>query len=201
MNTQATIAENLNTDADAIVAAFVDALEKGGVSVAEWSGRYPQFGRDFARIAAQSFGGGAVGEDSATTDRLQRVAQSALLKYKAAYLGVQPLVSLVDKERGVTAANLAKATLLPLPLVAKLNQRLFTAASVPAALIGRVADAIGRTTDEVIAFLAGPPMLARSAAYRADDAPVVGTQEDFQAALLADDSVSPEAKAAYSVNG
>jgi hypothetical protein len=108
---------------------------------------------------------------------------------------------LVDKESGLTAAKIAQAIALPLPFVAKLNQRLFTASSLPAALVGRIADAIGRSTDEVIGFLAGPPTLARSAAYRSDDAPVVGEQEDFQAALLADDSVSAEAKATYSTNG
>ncbi|MBC8137603.1 MAG: hypothetical protein H8F28_17105 [Fibrella sp.] len=201
MNTQATVAENFNTEADAIVTAFADALENGEASVADWSGRYPQLGRDFARIAAQNFVGANGGEDNAVTQRLQRVAQSALVKYRTAYLGVQPLTSLVDKERGITAANIAQAISLPLPFVAKLNQRLFTAASVPATLVGRIADAIGRTTDEVVAFLAGPPMLARSAAYRADDAPVIGEQEDFQAALLADRSVSQEAKTAYSGNG
>lgn len=202
MNTQTTVAENFDAEGDAIVAAFAEALENGGASVADWSGRYPRFGRDFARIAARNFGGTvAAGEDAEATARLQRVAQDALRKHKAAYLGVQPLVSLVDKERGITAAGIAQATMLPLPFVAKLNQRLFTAASVPAALVGRVAEAIGRTTDEVVAFLAGPPTLARAAAYRSDDAPVVGEQEDFQAALFADATVSPEAKAAYRTNG
>ncbi|MBC7809187.1 MAG: hypothetical protein H7145_23885 [Akkermansiaceae bacterium] len=201
MNTQADIADNLNSEADAIITAFADALENGGASVADWSGRHPQLGRDFARIAAQNFGGWAGGADNATTERLQRVAQGVLLKHKSAYLGVQVLTSLVDKERGITAANIAQATSLPLPFVAKLNQRLFTAASIPATLVGRVAEAIGRTTEDVVAFLAGPPMLARAAAYRADDAPVVGEQEDFRAALLSDASVSPEARATYSVNG
>ncbi len=202
MNTQAaTVADNLDRDADAIVTAFAEALENGGASVADWSGRYPRFGRDFARIAARNFGGAAEGDDAATAERLRRVARGALLKYKVAYLGVQPLTALVDKERGITAAQLAQATLLPLPFVAKLNQRLFSAASVPTALVARIADAVGRTADEVAAFLAGPPMLARAAAYRADDAPVVGAQEDFGTALLADEAVSTEAREAYRANG
>lgn len=201
MNTQTTVAENLNIEADEIVTAFANALENGGANVADWSGRYPQFGRDFARIAAQNFAGPNSVEDNAATERLQRVAQNTLRKYKTAYLGVQPLVSLVDKESGITAAKIAQAIALPLPFVAKLNQRLFTASSLPAALVGRIADAIGRSADEVLGFLAGPPTLARAAAYRSDDAPVVGEQEDFQAALLSDASVSAEAKATYSTNG
>lgn len=201
MNTQAAVADNLNIEGDAVVSAFADALENGGASVADWSGRYPQFGRDFARIAARNFGGAAESENGIETERLRRVAQGTLQKYRAAYLGAQPLVSLVDKERGITAASIAQATALPVPFIAKLNQRLFTAASVPATLIERVADAVGRTAEDVVAFLAGPPTLARAAAYRADDAPVVGEQEDFAAALLADPSVSPEAKAIYSANG
>ena len=207
MNTQV-VEEILNTEGDAIVTAFAEALAKGGASVADWSARYPEFGRDFARIAAQSFTFGTTFEpdaffaesdrDAAATERLRNVAQNTLLRYKAAYLGTQSLVSLVDKESGVTAAKLAEATLLPLPFVAKLNQRLFTAASVPAQVVARIAETIGRSVDEVNAFLAGPPMLSRAAAYRADDAPMVGEQEDFHAALQADASVPENIKALYS---
>lgn len=205
MNTQV-VADTLNNDGDAIVTAFADALASGDASVADWSARYPELGRDFARVAAQNFAENRETRASAPTDmthsdalanRLRSVARNTLLRYKTAYIGEEPLVSLVDKERGITAARIAQATLLPLPFVAKLNQRLFTAASIPTAAVARIADAIGRSVEDVRVFLAGPPMLARAAAYRSDDAPMVGEQEDFTAALQSDEGVSPEARALY----
>ncbi len=192
-------AENLDHDADAVLVAFVGELERGAASVADWSGRHPRLGRDFARLAAQNFAGGdtAPENDPLTAERLGRIARNTLLRYKAAYLGADALTALIDKERGITAARLSEATRLPVPFIAKLNQRLFTLASLPPALIGRLAETVGRTADEVAAFLAGPPMLARNAAYRSDDAPTVAAQEDFVAALRADGSVTAEARAIY----
>ena len=197
MNTQI-ITETLENDTDAVLIAFTDALEKGGASLVDWSERYPGLGRDFARLAAQSFAGirGTVAE-STNVERLQSVALAALRKQKSAYFATQPLMTLVDKERGITAAKLAQTTLLPVPFIAKLNQRLFIASTVPGELIARIAEAIGRTVDDVASYLSGPPLLARAAAYRSDDAPIVGEPEDFSKALLTDRTIPQEIRDLY----
>ena len=182
-------------DTDGILTAFAQDYEAGVANVADWSKRFPDLGRDFARVAAQAFAGSDAAPEP--DERLQRVALNALRLHKAAYLSAAPLVSLIDKERGITAAALAAAIGLPLPFVAKLNQRLFHAATIPQALVTRLADATRRSVDDVNAFLLAPPTLARGAAYRADDAPVVGQAADFADALRADASVSPEARALY----
>ena len=147
MNTELTI------DNDATLTAFATDLETGTtVRVADWSERYPALGRDFARVAASHFAGETPDTtgDAPTESRLL----FALRQRKKAYFAVAALTSLVDKERGITAAKLASALELPLAFVAKLNQRLFHAATIPATLINRLAETVGRGADEIAAYLA-----------------------------------------------
>ena len=196
MNTQPVLANTDPTDADEILVAFRDALP--GASVAQWSAQYPTLGRDFARIAASTFAGPDTDTSYiAQSQRLAAVQSRKLAELKAAYLGTAQLAAIIDKERGFTAAKIAEAIALPAPYVAKLNQRLFAVASIPQTLINRLADAIGRSANEVAAYLALPPTLSRAAAYRADDNPTISGQEDFQSVLAADTTVSADSKAEY----
>jgi len=192
------IAVDNETDVDGTLIAFADAAKSGNASVAEWSGRHPALARDFARIATEIF----VGEtdetiDAAFVESLRRVGRTRLASLRARY-AAPALVSLVDKERGITSEKIAAHLALPVQYVAKLQRRLFAPESLPQTLIQRLAAAIDRTVDEVSAYLAAPPTLARAAAYRSDDAPTLGSQEDFHAVLSADDTVSHEVKTAYS---
>lgn len=183
---------------DALLTAFAQDFETGTASVADWVGRYPALSRDFARIASETFAG--VEPEAAPDERLQAALMNALRKQKSAYLGASAMVSLLDKDRGITAARIAQTIALPLPYVAKLNQRLFQAATLPARLIERLADAVGRSVGDVTAYLSQPPMLARGAAYRADDAPTLADAEDFAAIFANDDTVSPETRNFYTQN-
>ncbi|MBC8142985.1 MAG: hypothetical protein H7Y38_16295 [Armatimonadetes bacterium] len=183
---------------DALLTAFAQDVETAAATVADWSRRYPTLGGDFARVATDTFAGAT--PEVAPDDRLQAVLMNALRKQKGAYLGASAIVSLVDKERGITAARIAQTIALPLPYVAKLNQRLFRIATLPARLLERLADAVERSVEDVTAYLSQPPTLARGAAYRSDDAPTVADAEDFVAALRADESVSPETRDLYREN-
>ena len=183
---------------DALLTAFAADYETGAATVAAWSKQYPALGRDFARVAANAYAGDA--PDVATDDRMNALLLAALRQRKSAYLGAAVIVSLVDKERGITAAKIAAAIDLPVPYVGKLNQRLFRAATLPARLVERLADAVGRSVDDVVAFLSASPTLAHGAAYRADDAPVVPDAEDFAATLARDGTVSTEARLLYTTN-
>lgn len=183
---------------DALLTAFAQDVETGAATVADWGNRYPALSRDFARIAADAFAGAA--PEAAPDDRLQSVLMNALRKHRSAFNGAAAMVSLVDKERGITAARIAQTIALPLPYVAKLNQRLFRVATLPARLLERLAVAVERSVEDVTAYLSAPPTLARGAAYRADDAPTVADAEDFALALRADTSVSPETRTFYTEN-
>jgi len=195
MNPNTTVDTEQN--ADALLTAFAEDYETGMSTVADWSAQHPALSRDFARVAADTFAGTP---EAAPDDRLHSVLMNALRKQKSAYLGASAIVSLVDKERGITAAKIAQALALPLPYVAKLNQRLFQAVTLPARLVGRLADAVERSVEEVTAYLSQPPTLARGAAYRADDAPTLADAEDFAAVLAGDDTVSLETRNFYAQN-
>ena len=199
-----TVTENRaesDKEADGLLIAFAEDVERGTGSVAEWSGRYPMLARDFARIAVESFlpDPGPEHESLADPAHLQRAGRAALAAFRQSRAPklVPALQSLTDRNRGILPDTIAKKLGLPVAYVAKLQRRLFVPESLPASLIWRLAEAIERTADEVSAYLAAPPTLARAAAYRSDDAPTVGKQEDFMELLRADASVPLETKAAY----
>lgn len=178
---------------DALLIAFANDYESGTATVTDWAARYPALARDFVRIAADPRG------HESADDRTNAVLLRSLRKQKNAYLGAAAFASLVDKERSITAAKIAQAIALPLPFVAKLNQRLFRAATLPARLVEKLADAVGRSVDDVTAYLSAPPTLARNAAYSNPDAPTLGEAEDFAVALQRDADVSAEARMMYAV--
>jgi len=89
------------------------------------------------------------------------------------YFAAPPLVSLVDeaRARGLAPPVFAKTLRLDTAALGRLNQRLLEASTLPRALVRRVAEAIGRTADEVAAYLSRPPRLAAGAQYKARAAP------------------------------
>lgn len=183
-------------------AALMQFSQAQNASVSEWTARYPELGRDFALLAADRFAGDGESENEAATARVRAIGARTLAAFHAKQTATvlpfsqsAPLVSLLDKERGITADVLAARLGLPKIYVAKLERRSFAAASVPRSLIAAVADEVRRGFDEVMAFLSVPPAIGtRGMAYKSDAAPALGVQEDFAAALAADAGVSDEAK-------
>ena len=89
------------------------------------------------------------------------------------YFATPPIASLVAEAgaRGLAPAAFARALRLDTAVLGRLNQRLLEASTLPRALVRRMAEAIGRTADEVAAYLSQPPRLAAGAQYKAKVAP------------------------------
>jgi hypothetical protein len=186
MNTTVNINES---DRDEALVAFAQA---GGKDLAEWSRRYPAFAGDFARYAAENWGGEKnAPADSAATAHVRQIGLEAVRRLRAASAvpaATPALTSLVaaSAARGLDAEAVAAKLDVPYALFFKLHRRLIAPDSVPAKFVAALAEAVGRTTDEIASYLRQPATLAVGASYRADDTPTVGAQESFAGALQAD---------------
>jgi hypothetical protein len=96
--------------------------------------------------------------------------------------------------QGLTIQTLAAATRLTVPLLVKLDRRLIRFASIPRQAIERIGAALGRSFDEVAAYLQGDPQFASQASFRADVAPQMPDQQDFFDAVETDLMMSEEQK-------
>lgn len=95
---------------------------------------------------------------------------------------------------GLTVQALAAATRLTVPLLVKLDRRLIRFASIPRQAIERIGVALGRSFDEVAAYLQGDSQFAPQASFRADAAPQMPDQQDFFDAVETDLMLSEEQK-------
>lgn len=192
---------------DEILVAFSEALEVSATpaTVRDWMARYPAQAKNIARYAAGRlrpggfgqpvFGDASVANAPVSAARLRQIAQAVISSRRAATsvaFSGSPLRSLLDaaRERGLEAEQVAARLDVPFGVFVKLHRRLVAPASVPANLCKRLAETIGRTLDEVNAYLAAPPTLATGASYRADSTPTVGEQESFTDALRSDPEVT-----------
>jgi len=192
-------------DAEDVVMAF--ATTGGGAADLEaWMARYPGEAGELARFAARQWahGGGAVAaspDDAARTARMREIGITALRACQAQSAAeYAPFVGVLEaaSARGLTPALLAARLGLTAPYIAKLHRRMFAFASLPAALINDLADALGRSADEVSAYLgAGGPQMARGASFSSESRPEATEAADFQTAIAGDAAVSKETRARY----
>jgi hypothetical protein len=193
-------------DRDEVLIEF--ALSGGSATdTADWISRHPAHASDIALFAADQWVCGkdadALATSNAQTAAIATVGMDVLRRMRpqmapvvaptAANVVVRPLNSLLAaaKAQGLDADDAAALLDIPQPLFVKLHRRLIALESIPRDFINALASAVGRTADEIAAYLRQPPTLAAGASFRADDTPTVGTQESFADALRSD----PEAMA------
>ena len=102
------------------------------------------------------------------------------------------------QERGFSRQSLAARLLLPDTLVLKLHRRLIQAASIPAELVEKLADALGRTANELTDYFKQPAQMPLAASFRSDATPQAQT-ETFGDALQSDPDATAAHKAAWLV--
>jgi hypothetical protein len=188
-------------DLDMILAAYTDATAgPGGARLEEWVKRYPQHERALVQYAVYNY----VFEQGtpATHPEAERVAflaragtiRDRMVLRKAS--SVAPLYGLLAaaRERGISPADLAERLGLSAPEVTKLERRLFRAASVPRQLVAEIATTLGRSMNDVIAYLRMPAMLSPQASYKSDQAPRTTAQEEFRLALEVSKTMTEEQK-------
>lgn len=131
-------------------------------------------------------------------ERLLTRAQAMREIRRAASRVMAPaMTNLVDaaKQRELSVPVLAARLRLSPLEVTKLNQRLFVPESLPAALVRRLAEAIGQTREAVTVYLRLPPTLAAQASYKAEAAPRIVDQADFVEAVESSRALSPDDRA------
>jgi hypothetical protein len=185
---------------DEVMIAFAEAGTTA--NAADWMRRHPEFAGEIARYAADRWVGEPTGvADAEAVARLRAIGRetvrSCRVQAGSAAAAAAPLASLIAaaKVRGLDPQALAAQLEVPYALLFKLHRRLIAPASVPRNLVRSLAESLGRTADEITAYLRQPATLAYGASYRADDAPTVGGQESFADALRSD----PEATDAQRV--
>jgi hypothetical protein len=196
-----TINTELEADADAIAIAFA---QESASDLPGWTARHPEHARTLARLATETYFPLAPSSPpswsvassfrSATQPLGTRASEGdgGAARVREIGLGVlaarRPALSsllLAIRAEGLELEEAAVALQLPEGLLWKLHRRFVALESVPAALLGQLAETVRRSVEEVRAYLAQPPMLATGASYRADTAPEAH-QESFESALSAD---------------
>lgn len=188
--------QNFELNGDEVLTAFA---RTDGANLTEWMNRYPAQARELARFASERW----TGEDKTPAQpqavaRIREIGLASLQARRTAEAATfatgGALTNLVAAAtaKGLDADAVAAKLQVPYALFFKLHRRLIAAESVPASFVRSLADTIGRTVDEVSAYLRQPPTLAAGASYRADDTPTVGAQEDFATALRSDPEATDE---------
>ncbi len=162
------ILETVPDDADVYEATLafdraLDAAPDDRTLLRRWAARFPQFEDDFVTVGFSRFALGLTLTDP-------------LADYDADYdvaPARPPLTGLASEaeRRGLSGADLARTLRMDRTLLVRLEQRVLDAWTLPSGLIDRLAQALERTTDEVRAYLSGPPKLANATHYKAKAAP------------------------------
>lgn len=171
-------------DRDALLAAFADSLEQSGDNYAllrQWREAHPNHAEDLTQFVLDklAFGDEDEKESSEAVGETLAAGRRAL-----AQLRPKPaLATLYDPAAGRTAATLARMLRLSPVFVASLELRMIDAADIPKSLAARLAQSVGRTTEDMVAFLRAAPRLSPAAQYKSKTSPQVGAAQSFTDAL------------------
>jgi len=185
-------------------AAVVDDPEQ----LKEWTGRYPQFGRELTEFALHhtmaEYGPEpdvSPDEDHAFMARAMSIVGSILGEQATVSVAAQaPLKDLLTegKARGLNARGLARTLRVTPAMITRLNRRMVRYASIPRQLVLSFAQALERDVGEIAAYLQAPPTLALGANYKSEGVPVLGEPQDFYDALFADEELDEDDRAHWS---
>ena len=176
----------------------------------EWVRRYPQFREDLSEFAvawAEELILPTAAEIGAEVEKVLvdramshvlNVSYSRDLETLRETTTDDPVHSLTgDANRvGTKPAELARVCRLDLGLLSKLNSRQIQPWTIPAELVGMLADQLNKTVAALKIFLAGPPRAAIGKAYLSRGKPTASPQQSFAEAVQ-QSSLSDEEKARW----
>ena len=176
----------------------------------EWVKRYPQFREDlieFAAVWAEELVLPAAAEIGAEAEKVLvdramshvlNVAYSREVETLEQTTSDHPVRSLTEdaKVAGTKPAQLATACGLDLVLLSKLNSRLIQPWTIPAELVGMLAEQLNKSVEALKIFFAGPPRAAAGKAYLSRGKPAASPQQSFAEAVR-QSSLSDEEKARW----
>lgn len=167
-----------------------------------WIARHPELANEIVRWATDApilAYADSLLSDEATEARAQSLGKLALAEVRARYETgrVSAPASLIDtaKQKGWTVQSLTERLNIGRTTLAKLEQRLFRAATVPAQLVEALADALQVNPAQVKNYLNQSPTLAAGASYKSDGVPAVSEQEEFARAVRDCRDMTAEQKA------
>lgn len=184
----------LEPDLYETIQAFADARAASADDrglLQDWINRYPEFQNELRAVSWQIWAQGpdwlnadelGSAEEDMELTALGRGVMDSLLPHA---ISAPPLTSLLAaaKAKGLSNRDLAEALHLDIPLLARLEQRLIRAASLPRLLVEQMAQTLDRSVAEVAAYLRGGASLAAGAHYKAQQAPSAGSQVGFAEVL------------------
>lgn len=172
--------------------------------LAEWVQRYPQYKEELTDFTVNWTVASPIAPPSVEETEETREAATrhmgivrAILDGQAVPAGeVAPIRGLVAeaRTRGLSRKELASALDLSIALVDKLDRRLVSYRTIPAAIVDSISRLLGAGAEQVALYLQGPPLLPQSASYRAEQAPSVPEAQSFAEAVSSDRTISPERK-------
>lgn len=193
--------ESVETVLDAFVSSEPEA---GTVALQKWIVRYPYYERELTDFAAAWLLMDTLPADPDTeeTDEQALIEQGQAV-IDAVFPGEEvplsggerrPFAGLMDEASnlGITMHEFASVTGLSPALVAKLDQRLIRAATVPDEVLRRLAETIQRSTEEILSHLRLEPFVPAAMEYKADEVPTVPDQQDFFDAVRSDRGLGDE---------
>ena len=202
---------NIEPTLDDVLNTFVQENDRPTAgNLQEWVERYPQFRKDlidFAAAWAEQLVLPEAEEIAAETEKLlvdramshvHNVAYSRDLETLRETTTDDPVHSLTgDAHRvGTEPAELARVCRLDLGLLSKLNSRQIQPWTIPAELIGMLAEQLNKTVAALTIFFAGPPRAAIGKAYLSRGKPTASPQQSFAEAVQ-QSSLSDEEKARW----
>jgi transcriptional regulator with XRE-family HTH domain len=165
----------------------------------KWMERYPFFAEDLMDFAAARAVAKFSPEPEISAEEEARYREKALRNLRA-FLGKSThqsaLESLTDKakEKGMNRAKFAAALGLSVSLVQYLEKRRLDFASIPKAVIKKIADALETSEELVAGYLNRPPVSAVNASFKAQERPEEMKPKSFADAVREDQTLSSEEK-------
>jgi hypothetical protein len=184
------ISEN-NTNSNNNEEIAIAFATTSGATVADFASRYPGSEKVIAAVATEKWLGGTVPTIADTNINVRNIGLALLEARKSALTFT---LNQLATEQGLDADGVAEKLKLPVALFWKLQRRLISFETLPTTLAPKLAEALGKTADEIRAYLRLSPQLANGASFKSDTMPEI-VQESFTEALASEGT--PEEIAAW----
>ncbi len=183
---------------DVLDAYMATAASPDWATLVSWIERYPAFEQELTEFAVSWSRAEALApvSEPAQAEVEERVRRGVAVARRV--LAAQPGVAAAEagatisslleagRSRGLTPQQLAEQTDLSPVLVRQLDRRLIRYASIPGAVIDRIAQIVGEESASIRRYLMGGPRLAAGARYKAEQAPTLAEPQEFAAAVRSD---------------
>jgi transcriptional regulator with XRE-family HTH domain len=178
--------------------------ELSSANISKWMKEYPQFEADIMEFAAFQAIDKHVSdpEELVATDRevsaqrlelVKGIVRSAVMENQESIESIASL-AVQAKKKGLKFSQLARKVGLSLPLMANLEQRFVSFASIPEDIFNNLANVLEVSAESIRNYLQLPPEMTTQASFKAKDKPEKPGQEDFFKLVERDRGLTPEQK-------